>query len=899
MRNFSIKSPHRFNTPVERCDRPNKNVFANQPGFSDAKQILRKRLFNFAVYLTVGLSQLPASGSVRGLQSTEPGSAFTPAWRSLSMGAGGLLTGMDYHSSDGTLLVRNDTYGGYLYKANGVCTWGGASYSAPCWQQLFTVSSIPANEANVVTSGNGNMGTVELVACDSNTNVLYALWNGALHISTNRGLTWALTTLRSSQNANSGPKDHGKFIACDPHNPDVAYIATPGGLYYTTNGTSGSGATFAQVRDIGTTGRVPNVIVYDPNSSVLGGKSQHFWTFTFGSGVYETTNGGPSAGGSFNLTSNGPTTFFQMKCDKFSQLWVTNDNQTLNRYVNGAGWTSITSLSGTGSNGAVTIAFDPASKSSNSNLIVVAWQDGNLLVSSNNGTSWRPPIINWNETFSATGTQPGWLGHAAQYDRSGVQFDDTLDLLFDSFSNIWAAAGISVWTMFAPVSGNPTVWTANAVGIEQLVVNQIISPPAISPLAGVWDRGIFKLSNPDVFPAVQYPNSTRINQIQGAWGIDYASASIGFVTGLVTSNLDDTLAPATSTDGGRTWSAWANNPSEIGNGGVIAASTSSNWVAVSKAVRGTLQYTNNGARSAWSSSSISGCTAPFLTSLFNNRQPLAADRVTPNEFYIVDTSRNVCRSNDGGQNFTLAARASFDGAIYRDVLKTAPGQAGHLFYTSGYAAGQSKHPQNTHLYKSTNQGTNWAKVNLNLQEVIAFGFGAPKPGGSGYPTIYAFGWLSRVQGYYQSTDGGSTWSAINVPTAIRTWAKDSVDLVTDISGDQSVYGRIYVGFLGSGAAYIDTQDACPWVNFSNISPSASLSGTVMLGAEHSGLVPVTSVQFQVDGTNIGAAQTGAGPYSTSWDTGQVAPGAHTLSVITTGNGCSGKGSTFSIPITTR
>ena len=34
------------------------------------------------------------------------------------------------------------------------------------------------------------------------------------------------------------------------------------------------------------------------------------------------------------------------------------------------------------------------------------------------------------------------------------------------------------------------------------------------------------------------------------------------------------------------------------------------------------------------------------------------------------------------------------------------------------------------------------------------------------------------------------------------------------------------------------------------------------------------------------------------DSGGVATGAHTLSVVTSGNGCSGIGSTFSIPITT-
>jgi hypothetical protein len=71
-----------------------------------------------------------------------------------------------------------------------------------------------------------------------------------------------------------------------------------------------------------------------------------------------------------------------------------------------------------------------------------------------------------------------------------------------------------------------------------------------------------------------------------------------------------------------------------------------------------------------------------------------------------------------------------------------------------------------------------------------------------------------------------------------------------------------------------------------------------LEAQRSGLGPVSGVQFQVDGMNIGLPQTGSGPYSVSWGTDSVAAGQHTLSVVTTGNGCNGTGSTFSIPITT-
>jgi hypothetical protein len=118
-----------------------------------------------------------------------------------------------------------------------------------------------------------------------------------------------------------------------------------------------------------------------------------------------------------------------------------------------------------------------------------------------------------------------------------------------------------------------------------------------------------------------------------------------------------------------------------------------------------------------------------------------------------------------------------------------------------------------------------------------------------------------------------------------------------VTGDMNVYGRVTDCNLNSSCYYYDTADACPWVNFDSsvIYPTISLTGTVNLTSKHSGLVPVTSVQYAVDGSNVGGALTGAGPYAFAWNTGGVATGAHTLKVTATGANCSGS---FSIPITT-
>jgi hypothetical protein len=61
---------------------------------------------------------------------------------------------------------------------------------------------------------------------------------------------------------------------------------------------------------------------------------------------------------------------------------------------------------------------------------------------------------------------------------------------------------------------------------------------------------------------------------------------------------------------------------------------------------------------------------------------------------------------------------------------------------------------------------------------------------------------------------------------------------------------------------------------------ATLTGAVTVTATASGSSPISSVQFQLDGGNLGAPATST-PYSTSWNTTTVANGSHILTAIVT------------------
>lgn len=832
-----------------------------------------------------------ASAAFTSFQASIPAPTFTPQWQTLAMGAGGQITSIGINT-DGTMVSRNDTYGAYLYQPTGTCSGWGTSWAATCWKQIVTSQSVSGIGVNAFLGG-----TVEIVACDSNTNVAYMLWNGLLYVTTNLKSsppTWVSTGQTTTQNANSNTtKGAGPFIYCDAANPDIVAYSSPAGVKYSTNGRSGASATFNTVTGIGSPGSVPAIFWADPSSSVVGGVTQTVFIAQYGAGVYRTTNGGPWGGGSFSITTSSPTAYQRMCVDKFSQLWLVDATTTLRKFASGS-WSSSTPGGSPAS-----VACDLTSASLGANHIVLGTYTGDLVITSNNGSTWSGP--NFANTVSVSGAQPGWLG-TANLTGGGALSMNTLDVKLDNAGKVWGSHGVGVFTMASAAATG--VWTANTVGIEQLVTNRIIVPSGTWPVAAVWDRGVEPIVNADIYPANQYPNGTSnsfgaLGQILGGWDIDYAPTG-SFMSAWIISNVGQGEAPSTSTNGGLTWTTWPTTPAVVNQGGNIAVSTATNWVLIAGCpsancggTSGTpvLSYTTNAATS-WTTSSFSGGTPNVFVGQVGVGLSLAADRVTAGSFCAVDGgsgpsgSQQFFFSSNLGALFNKTA-AAVDGNVNLSALKSVPGNAGHYFYSAGQQGGS------VGFWKSTNSCTSFAKPNVNFTTVAIFGFGAVQPGGPTYPTIYAYGSLSSVWGLYQSVDAAASWALVNIPSNQQSYPENTFDGLIDLAGDPDVYGRIYVGLRGSGGTYIDTQDACPSVNYTSTNPGAALSGTVTLTAKHSGLVPVASVTMKVDSTTI-ATFSGNGPYSTSWNASGVTPGAHTLSVVTTGN-CSGTATkTFSI-----
>jgi chitodextrinase len=82
----------------------------------------------------------------------------------------------------------------------------------------------------------------------------------------------------------------------------------------------------------------------------------------------------------------------------------------------------------------------------------------------------------------------------------------------------------------------------------------------------------------------------------------------------------------------------------------------------------------------------------------------------------------------------------------------------------------------------------------------------------------------------------------------------------------------------SSGVSVTVDNSVPTVTLTAPSGGATVSGTIPVSATASDNVGVVGVQFQVDGTNVGAEDTGS-PYGVSWSTTTVANGAHILTAV--------------------
>lgn len=700
-----------------------------------------------------------------------------PTWSILRVGAGGFITGIDI-SHDGAKVVKTDTYGAWYYNVG-----------TSLWQQCVTMQSMPT-----AISGIGRARGVYAIAISSrNSRRLYMMFDGYVLRSDDRCGTWSLTNFprdtadfANSYPENDGFRTYGRKMAVDPSDDNIVYVGTPSlGVFVTRDG----GETWHSISDVPIAyskeahgGHPGYAIAFDPNSSVVSGHSQGVYIASYGTGVYHSSDGGEH----WALTDRTPTTFHHMIVDQGGTVWLCDDSEArqLLRYT--GSWLTIP---GAGRD-CHSIAVNP----SNANDIFVGTDSGKLVISSDGGRNWTGPI-----SGKISASDIPWLAWANDtwLSNGDMEFDPTKPGV------LYFAEGTGVLYAKPSRQESEIHWVSQSAGIEQLVANWIISPPGGQPIVASWDRPAFKINNPDIYPARYGINNS--NEIQHGASCDWASTSPSSVVCIAnTSNADSS---GFSRDGGSSWKTFPALPAEIGHnyyGGAIAASTADNLVWVPANCGNPFYTTDAGA--SWTKITIPGVPqndCGWDRAYYLDRQIVVADRVKPHTFYMYNDgsatsgAAGIWKSVDGGATWTRVISGPRDqggASQYNAQMRSVPGQAGDFYFTSGWQSG--KHPNNQPFWECTDDGiTAQCRSVPNVKEVFSFGFGKAAPGKS-YPTVFVYGWVNDVLGIWRSDDHCLTWVRIS-----DGFPNGSFDSVKVIEGDNNTYGKLYVGFAGSGYAY--------------------------------------------------------------------------------------------------
>jgi photosystem II stability/assembly factor-like uncharacterized protein len=178
------------------------------------------------------------------------------------------------------------------------------------------------------------------------------------------------------------------------------------------------------------------------------------------------------------------------------------------------------------------------------------------------------------------------------------------------------------------------------------------------------------------------------------------------------------------------------------------------------------------------------------------RKTLVADPVRPGTFYWArgktDTNAELAglwATTDGGAHWQRRSTGEIaPGSGGPARLRAMPGRAGDLFFTAaggGYG--------DTRLRRSRDGGATWTTIDaVELVDDVAFGKAAK---GRSVPTIFVSGTVTGRYGLWRSTDDGRTWRRIaDLPLG-------RLDQPSVLGADPNVFGRVYIGYQGSGFVY--------------------------------------------------------------------------------------------------
>ncbi|GGA02724.1 sialidase family protein [Dyella caseinilytica] len=720
--------------------------------------------------------------------SASPVAAFAQSgpsytWNNVRIVAGGYVDGIIAHpKQQGLFYARTDVGGAYRYNAT-------------------TAQWVPLNDWTPPADSQW-MG-IESIAIDpNNTNMLYMVaglytpsWgsNGAMLVSSDQGAHFTAYPLSFRVGGNEDGRNVGERLQVDPNKGSILFYGTFNDASQpTTNGlwtSSDSGSTWSHVSGFnalssdGTGAGVAFIAFYKPSSgagsptkTIFAGVS----TSTAASSLYKSTDGGVT----WAPISGGPAAGMLPQRGLIGpdgDLYITYGNaigpngmtagQVWKYSIGLNTWQNITPTDPYNyPSGYSGLAVDPEKAGA---VIVMTmdhwWPSDTMYRTTNGGSTWTDVGANAVRDSSLS----PWIVPQGQTQAS---FGNWGEAVIDPFNSAHAMYGFGggIWStsdLTSADAGQATHWSVGASGIEETAVLAMISPTTGVPLiSGLGDVCGFVHTSLTGAPAMQVTNPVCSN----GTGLDFAKSAPSTIVRVGTGG--NNVFGSVSSDGGNTWTAFADQAGSSSGGGTVAISADGSTIVWAPTDVTPVASTNHG--SSWTTLTYpsSSGTANLPTGV-----QVLSDGANGNLFYAWNQATGTFfSSSDKGVSWYASATSGLPvlASWQTSQAVSVTGVQGDIWLATPSG-----------LYRSQSSGWNWSQIDAStVTAATSIGFGKAAAGAH-YPAIYLSGTVNGVTGLFRSTNAGATWAQIN--DAQHQWGG-----VSRVVGDPRTFGRVYLGTSG-------------------------------------------------------------------------------------------------------